>query len=152
MTILSPHGRAHGTLLRATDVPRLPQATDNYPLLRFTDIYATVGAIGLTLTERAKDLAGTPVRVRGYMAAPIAERDDFFVMTRAPIFSCPFCDPDIGWPDDVVTALLESETGFLDPAVQIEVVGELEVGRKLDRRTGLTRLVRLREARWQPLL
>jgi hypothetical protein len=151
VSVPSPHGRAHGALLRAADIPRLPTAADNYPLLGFKDIYATVGAIGLNLTERAKDLAGTPVRVRGYMAAPIAERDTFFVLTRAPIFSCPFCDPGVGWPDDVVTALLETETGFLDPAVQIEVVGELDIGRRLDPRTGVTRLVRLRDARWQPV-
>jgi hypothetical protein len=150
--ILSPHGRAHGGLVVASEIPRLPPVTDNYPLLSFKDIYATVGAIGLSLAERAKDLAGTPVRVRGYMAPPIADRDSYFVLTRAPIVTCPFCDPGGSWPDDVVVALLEGDTRFVDPAVPVEVVGELDLGRKLDPRTGVTRLVRLREARWQTVL
>jgi len=147
--IVSPHGRAHGGLVIASEIPRLPPVTDNYPLLGFKDIYATVGAIGLSLTERAKDLAGTPVRVRGYMAPPVADRDNYFVLTRAPIVTCPFCDPGASWPDDVVIALLEGDTRFVDPAVPIEVAGELDLGRKIDPRTGAMRLVRLRDARWQ---
>ncbi len=127
-------------------------AAHNYPLLKFNDIYATVGAIGLRLGERAKDLAGVPVRIRGYMAPPDLEESDFFVLTRAPIITCPFCDPGTSWPDDVVLALLARDSRFVDPAQPIEVVGELELGAKLDLRSGGTRLVRLRDARWQPII
>ena len=129
----------------------LPLSTHNYPLLGFKDIYATIGAIGLRLAERARELAGEPVRIRGYMAPPDLERSDFFVVTRAPVVTCPFCDPGTNWPDDVVLALLERDSAFVDPAQAIEVVGELELGAKLDTRTGGTRLVRLRDARWQPV-
>jgi len=85
------------------------------------------------------------------MAPPDLEESDFFVLTRAPIVTCPFCDPGTSWPDDVVLALLKRDSRFVDPAQPIEVVGELELGAKLDLRSGGTRLVRLRDARWQPI-
>jgi len=149
--LLSRHGLKHPGLMPVESFAPLPPAADNYPLLGFKDIYATVGAIGLRLGERARDLAGEPVRIRGYMAPPDLERSSFFVLTRAPIVTCPFCDPGTSWPDDVVLALLERDSAFVDPAQAIEVVGELELGAKLDANTGAVRLVRLRDARWQPV-
>jgi hypothetical protein len=149
--LVSQHGRKHPGILPASSFEALPSSTHNYPLLRFNDIYATVGVIGLRLGERAKELAGAPVRVRGYMAPPDLEQGDFFVLTRAPVITCPFCDPGTNWPDDMVLALLEREGRFVDPGQPIEVVGELELGAKLDLRTGAMRLVRLRDARWQPI-
>ncbi|MGH7088808.1 MAG: hypothetical protein ACREFQ_07895, partial [Stellaceae bacterium] len=50
-----------------------------------------------------------------------------------------------------VLALLERDSRFVDPAQPIEVVGGLELGAKLDLRTGAMRLVRLADARWQPI-
>jgi hypothetical protein len=85
------------------------------------------------------------------MAPPDLEQGNFFVLTRAPVVTCPFCDPGTSWPDDVVLALLERDSHFVDPGQAIEVVGELELGAKLDIATGATRLVRLRDARWQPI-
>ena len=149
--LVSRHGRQHPGLLPAEAFPPLPGGLGNLELLSFKEVYATVGAIGLRLGERAKSLAGTPVRIRGYMAPPDLERSDFFVLTRAPVVACPFCEPGAVWPDDVVLALLERDSAFIDPAQPIEVVGELELGAKLDLRTGATRYVRLKEARWQPL-
>jgi hypothetical protein len=147
---LSDHGRRH-TVVAAAEIPPLPPATHNYPMLSFLDIYATVGAIGLRIGEGARALAGRPVRIRGYMAPPIADEDNFFVLTRSPVVTCPFCDPGATWPDDVVLALLERDSRFVDPSCAIEVIGELDIGRKIDPRTGATRLVRLTGARWHPV-
>jgi hypothetical protein len=149
--ILSSHGHNHAGLVAACHIPRLPPTTDNYPLLTFRDIYATIGVIGLRIGDKACALAGQPVRVRGYMAPPVAERDSFFVLTRSPFITCPFCDPAASWPDDVVLACLEKDSSFVDPSLAIELVGELEIGPKPDPRTGTTRLVRLIDARWQPV-
>jgi hypothetical protein len=147
---LSAHGRRHAAVVAAAEIPP-PPATHNHPILGFSDIYATVGAIGLRLGAGLRELAGRPVRIRGYMAPPIAERDDFFVLTRSPVVTCPFCDPGAQWPDDVVLALLERDSRLVDPPCAIEVMGELDIGRKVDPRTGATRLVRLTGARWHPL-
>ncbi len=147
--ILSAHGRNHGDLVAARDIARLPAATDNYPLLTFREIYATVGVIGLRIGEEARALDGRPVRVRGYMAPPVADRDSFFMLTRTPFVTCPFCDPAASWPDDVVLACLEKDSAFVDPTLAVELVGELDIGPKRDPRTGTTRYVRLVDARWQ---
>lgn len=149
--LLSQHAAKHPGILPADSFPPLPGGTHNFELLSFKEIYATVGAIGLRLGERARHLAGEPVRIRGYMAPPDLDQGDFFVLTRAPVVTCPFCDPGTNWPDDVVLALLERDSAFVDPAQPIEVVGELELGAQLDLRTGAMRYVRLRDARWQPL-
>lgn len=147
---LSAHGRRHA-VVSAAEIPPPAPGTHNYPILGFRDIYATVGAIGLRLGAGLPVLAGRPVRIRGYMAPPVAAVDNFFVLTRSPVTTCPFCDPGAQWPDDVVLALLESDSRFVDPSCAIEVAGELDIGRKVDPRTGATRLVRLVGARWHPL-
>ena len=84
--LLKAHGLAHKTIaetLAPTDFARAIGAADNYPRLSFGEIYATTGIIGLRLGEKAKDLAGQPVVIKGYMAPPLVEEGDFFVMTRA---------------------------------------------------------------------
>ena len=121
----------------------------DYPVLDMRDIYATRGILGLRLAERVRELAGQPVRLRGFMASPLAERDDFFVLTRAPLVACPFCEPGTSWPDDVVPVLLERESPFVHAALAVEAVGVLQVARKADPRTGAPRLVRLCDARWR---
>lgn len=121
----------------------------DYPVLDMREIYATRGILGLRLAERVLELAGQPVRLRGFMASPLAERDDFFVLTRAPLVACPFCEPGTSWPDDVVPVLLERESPFVHAALAIEAVGVLQVARKPDPRTGAPRLVRLCDARWR---
>lgn len=147
-SILSPHGRSHGFLLLPQEVAQLPRATDNYPVLAFREIYATTGVIGLRIGDSAKELAGRPVRIRGYMAPPLIDQGNFFILTRSPVITCPFCDPSAGWPDDVVLVHLEQDSRFIDPAQMIEVAGCLEIGAKLDEHTGMMRLVRLRDGQW----
>jgi hypothetical protein len=121
----------------------------DYPVLDMREIYATRGILGLRLAERVRSLAGQPVRLRGYMASPLAEQDDFFVLTRSPLVACPFCEPGTSWPDDIVPVLLERETAFVHAAHAVEAVGLLEVARRADPRSGAARLVRLCDARWR---
>ncbi len=87
---------------------------------------------------------------RGYMAPPDAIRSDFFVLTRRPIITCPFCDPGAYWPDDVVIAQLECDTGSSIRRIRWRLSGELDLQARYDTRTGARRLVRLRGARWHP--
>ena len=93
----------------------------------------TVGVIGLRLAGRARELAGEPVRIRGYMAPPDLERSNFFVLTRAPVITCPFCDPGTSWPDDVVLG------GVVLVQLALEQVPPGRDGR-LPRRVGQVRL------------
>ena len=147
------HGQAHRASLAADAAPKefsnIIRPTDNFPRLTFKDIYATTGIIGLRLGEMAKDLAGQPVVIKGYMAPPLVDEGDFFVMTRSPVYTCPFCDFGANWPDDIVLSLLERPSGFVDPFQAIEVAGVLDLGAKHDPHTGATRLVRLIDATWR---
>ena len=92
---------------------------------------------------------GQPVVIKGYMAPPLVDEGDFFVMTRAPVVTCPFCDFGASWPDDIVLTQLEKPSGFVEPFQAIEVAGVLDLGAKHDPRTGALRLVRLKEASWR---
>ena len=94
----------------------------------------------MRLGAKAKDLAGQPVVIKGYMAPPLVDEGDFFVMTRAPVVTCPFCDFGSSWPDDIVLTQLEKPSGFVEPFQAIEVAGVLDLGAKPDARTGATRL------------
>ncbi len=150
--LLSAHGKNHPGILPVSAFDPLPERVHNYPLLGFKDIYSTVGVIGIRFADRARDLAGEPVRIRGYMAPPEFDKANFFVLTRAPVIACPFCDPGRNWPDDAVLALLECDSPFVDPGQQIEIVGELELGPKTDIQTAASLKVRLRDAIWQPIV
>src|ERR1700733_12021864 len=150
--LLKAHGLAHRASLTGTaptDFAPHVTTSDNFPRLTFNEIYATTGIIGLRLGEKAKDLKGQPVVIKGYMAPPVADEGDFFVMTRAPVVTCPFCDFGAAWPDDIVLTQLEKPTGFVEPFQAIEVAGVLDIGAQHDVRTGAMRLVRLKDASWR---
>ena len=141
------HPPAHRLLLPPP--PVAASSTGSYPRLSFAELYATQGVIGQRLSQKARELAGKPVTITGYMAPPLDAGAGFFVLTRAPMPSCPFCDPLVSWPDDPVLSLQPSLAGFSDPDMAIEVSGILDVGRKADPFTGAVRLVRLLDVEWR---
>jgi hypothetical protein len=147
MAILrSHHGIAKAGAPRA-GAPR-PQTTDNLPRLTFADIFATTGVIGMRLTERARELAGTPVVIRGYMVPP-HEGVRGVMISRSPAVSCPLCDPGAHWPDDSVLAVLDTQFVADDPFAPVEVSGILDIGWSADPQTRSRTLVRLRDAALQ---
>src|SRR4051794_29213978 len=139
----TPHDQLHNPKGAVPAFDRLPAATDNYPRLRFRDIYATIGVIGMRLTEQARSLHGSPVVIRGYMAPPLADRGKHFMLTKGPLHSCPFCDDGARWPDDALPTLLDAESGFVEPSQAIEVAGELEVLSRAEAEANGMRLVRV---------
>jgi hypothetical protein len=147
----APHLHIHAGIRPASAFRRLPAPTDNYERLRIGEIFSTIGIIGLRLTERARALQGTPVVIRGYMAPPLVEQGRNFVLTRAPLQTCPFCDDGARWPDDALPIHLDRDTHFVEPSHQIEVTGELEILDRMEAEALGLRFVRLVNARWQPL-
>jgi hypothetical protein len=145
------HGHRHPPNYRFLLPPplRIPQGAEPYPRLNFAELYATKGVIGQRLADKARELAGARVTIGGYMAPPLDTGAGFFVLTRAPMPSCPFCDPLVSWPDDPVFSLQGSTAAFSDPDMAIEVTGILDVGRKADPYTGAIRLVRLLDVEWR---
>jgi hypothetical protein len=124
---------------------------DGLNRLSFSELYGSVGVLGLQFSDKVKTLAGKRVSIRGFMAPPLKVEADFFVLTREPVALCPFCQSDRDWPNDIIVVYLKPGTRLTSNTVPIEVMGILEVGSKTDTHTGFVSLLRLVDAQWQKL-
>jgi hypothetical protein len=123
-------------------------ASESATPLRFAELYAGSGPLGLTFSETAQRLQGRPVRMVGYLAPPLKAEAAFFVLCAQPVAICPFCQSDAAWPQDIVVVYPRTADGgrFRSAAERVEVTGVLEVGSALDSSTGFVSQVRLRAA------
>ena len=69
----------------------------------------------------------------------------FMVVTREPVYLCPYCDSDESWPRDTLVVYMRGEPRF-ELGTRIRVAGKLDVGSKLDPLTGFVSMVRLVDA------
>ncbi len=111
--------------------------------LTFDGLYQSIGVLGIRYSERALNLRGQAVRMRGYMAPPLKPESRFFVLTRQPVAVCPFCASDAEWPVDIVVIHLNGSLAPVNFSERIEVEGRLEIGSKTDPQTGFVSQVRL---------
>lgn len=116
------------------------------PALTFDELYGSVGVLGLTFSDKVKQLAGQTVTMRGFMAPPLKAEAAFFVLTEIPMSLCPFCSSDADWPDNIIVVYLGEKQTFVQPNAVIEVKGVLEYGSWTDPETGFVSLLRLRDA------
>lgn len=114
--------------------------------LAFRELYEGGGILGLNLTSKAKALAGRRVRVLGYLAPPLKPDVRFFVLTRAPVALCPFCNSDADWPSDIVVVYPTERPSWTQDGLPVAVAGTLELGSQVDRETGFVSLVRIVDA------
>ncbi len=119
------------------------------PVLRFEELYGSVGVLGLTFSDRVKALAGQRIAMLGFMAPPLKAEANFFVLTQVPMALCPFCSSDADWPDNIVVVYLGKTQTFVQPSQIIEVRGVLEYGSWTDPETGFVSLLRLRDATYR---
>ena len=145
--MFAPVGRRHFVALALawTGAPAARAAE----ALNFAELYDTVGILGTRLSAKAQALNGQPVVLRGYMAPPLKPQIDFFVLTRNPAYTCPFCDSAAEWPDDIVVVKLRRGGAFVGPEETIEVAGRLDLGARTDLETGFVSLVRVIDAAWR---
>jgi hypothetical protein len=137
---------ASGLLGSATAGLRLPAFADATSALAFNEIYRSEGVLGLELSAKSKALSGKPVRMLGYMAPPLKPDVRFFVLTRAPVALCPFCNSDADWPSDIVVVYPRERSGWAQDGLPVAVTGTLELGSSVDRETGFVSLVRVADA------
>jgi hypothetical protein len=114
--------------------------------VRFEEMYKASGVLGLELSDKLVALNGKPVEISGFMAPPLKAEAGFFVLTREPVSLCPFCDSEADWPSDIVVVSLREGVRFSQTNRAISVSGTLEIGSKLDPKTGFVSLVRLIDA------
>ena len=105
-------------------------------------------AEGAEFSNRAKQLAGKAVELRGYMAPPLKPEVDFFVLTSLPMAVCPFCDSAAAWPEDIVLVFLNRPVRAIPYDRLLVVSGTLHVGTETDAATGFVSRVRLRDSKY----
>lgn len=117
--------------------------------LKFGELYGRVTVRGVEFSSKLKALAGKQVTMSGYMAPPLKPKLDFFVLTREPMATCPFCTTAADWPADIVLVIMPPGKE-LEPSVRgLTVTGRLDIGVKRDDETGFVSLVRLYAERVQ---
>ena len=124
-TIAKPLSRR---LLAALGLLALTVRRSKAAPLSIGELYGAVTAEGLQLSPAGQALVGRPITLKGYMAPPLKAESDFFVLTRYPMSTCPFCSNAADWPADIVVVNLSRNAEMLGAAYAIEVSGILEVG------------------------
>jgi hypothetical protein len=119
--------------------------------ITFAELYKTQAVLGLELSGKARALAGRPVQILGYMAPPLKPEVEFFVLTRAPVALCPFCNSDADWPSDIVVVYPRDRAGWTQDGLPVAVSGVLELGSKIDPHTGFVSVVRIVDAQVRTL-
>ncbi len=109
------------------------------PVIKLRDLYNK----DLSFSELALSIEGDRIAVKGYMAPPLKSESVFFVLTKRPMATCPFCNDGDDWPDDIA-AIYSKRTVDVQPFnVGIVVSGTLELGDCKDPDTGFFSRVRL---------
>lgn len=116
--------------------------------LGFGGLYGPTTADGVQLTPGARALVGQSVTIPGFMAPALKPDADFFVLTRTPMSTCPFCSSGGDWPVDIVFVRLARASDAVEPSYAITATGTLEWGASVDEETGFVSLVRLTDAVW----
>ena len=109
------------------------------PSLRFRDMYLR----GKDLSDLSLALQGQRISMTGYMAPPLKPEINFFVLTKTPMATCPFCDDAADWPNDIVLSYFSGEQKFTRFSNLIRVEGIFDTGIKTDQGTGFVSKVRL---------
>lgn len=128
-----------GALATAPLLATIAPAFANTPSLRFRDMYAR----GKNLSDTAIALQGQRIEMTGYMAPPLKPEINFFVLTKTPMATCPFCNDAADWPNDIVVSYFEGDMEFTRFSNLIRVEGTFDTGIKTDEVTGFVSKVRL---------
>ena len=111
--------------------------------IKFSELYGKVTIRGLEFSPKLLEAGGKRVEILGYMAPPLKPRIEFFVLTKTPMSTCPFCSTAADWPPDIVLIYAPKNNQLLSLSGPIRVRGRLELGPKEDVNTGFVSLIRV---------
>jgi hypothetical protein len=111
--------------------------------LKFSELYGKVTIRGMEFSPKLLEAGGKRVEILGYMAPPLKPRIEFFVLTKTPMSTCPFCSTAADWPPDIVLIYAPKSNQLLSMSGPIRVRGKLELGAKEDPSTGFVSLIRV---------
>lgn len=114
---------AAAAVLPATGMPAFSYEDGVDPALGIRDLLSRSG----TVSDLAPRLDGQTVTLAGYMAPPLSDALDFFVLTSRPMVSCPFCDAGATWPRDNVAIYTRRLMRPVPYNVRIAVQGVLSL-------------------------
>ena len=80
------------------------------------------------------------------MAPPLKAESTFFVLTKKPMAVCPFCEPGMPWPDDILAIYARRVVDVIGFNIPIVTQGRLELGDYVDPELGFASRVRLVDA------
>ncbi|MGY9048650.1 hypothetical protein P775_06440 [Puniceibacterium antarcticum] len=126
----------------AAALPRVGHAADGTILMR--DLYNK----DLSFSDIALAQEGSRIDVAGFMAPPLKAEMAFFVLTKRPMATCPFCESSADWPDDILAIYTKRVVDVAPFNVPLVVSGVLELGTHTDDETGFVSRIRLSDARY----
>ena len=110
--------------------------------IRLRDLYER----DMSFSELAQSLEGEHVVIRGFMAPPLKAEAQFFVLTKRPMATCPFCETSAEWPDDILAVYTKRRLKVVSYNVKLTVSGILQIGPRRDEQTGFLSMIRLEDA------
>jgi hypothetical protein len=111
--------------------------------VRFSELYGKITIRGLEFSSKLLEADGKRVEILGYMAPPLKPRIEFFVLTKTPLATCPFCSNAADWPPDIVLIYAPKNREMVSLSGPLRVRGRLELGAKEDASTGFVSLIRV---------
>ena len=103
----------------------------------------------LSFSALAEEKKGQRITVEGFMAPPLRADSNFFVLTRRPMATCPFCSSAADWPSDIVAIYTKRLVKVIAFNIPIAVTGVLELGTYKDPEFGFVSRVRLADASYE---
>lgn len=133
--------------LSAALLPALPKlaAAEEASTVRLRDLYNK----DLSFSDLALTSEGKRITVAGFMAPPLKAESTFFVLTKRPMAVCPFCEPGMPWPDDILAIYARRVVNVIGFNIPILTEGVLELGDYVDPELGFASKVRLSDATYR---
>jgi len=103
----------------------------------------------LAFSAFAESRVGDLVAVRGFMAPPLKAESRFFVLTKRPMATCPFCNDADDWPSDIAAVYAKRVVDVVPFNVDIVVRGQLSLGDEREPETGFFSRLRLVDATFE---
>ena len=139
--------RVRRRLVAAVALLPLTSLAAELPRVRMFELYQD----DKSYTDTAKRLAGKTISMQGFMAPHLKVESDFFVLSNAPVETCPFCASEDEWIDTIVFVRMKKRQEATRPGNLIQVEGKLEIGPQTDVATGFVSRVRLVDATFRVL-
>lgn len=128
-------------------LPLASLAAAELPRIRMFELYKD----DKSYSDTAKKLMGRMISMQGFMAPHLKVESDFFVLSNAPVETCPFCASEDQWIDTIVFVRMKKRQEATRPGNLIQVGGRLEIGPQTDASTGFVSRVRLVDANFRVL-